>query len=120
MGLLCNITRGTVVARHVRSAANAWERTVGLIGTRHLPLGAGLWLEPCGTVHTVGMRFAIDVLLLNKTGQVLAIAPNVPPLRPLVSHRSAAIVVELPAGSALQSVTVGDELVLVNDDTAVA
>ena len=114
MSLLCNITRGTVVADDVHSASSAWERAVGLIGRPELPAGGGLWLEPCSTVHTVGMRFTIDVVLLNKAGRVLAVAPNVPPLRPYVSHRSTAIIVELPAGSTLQSVTVGDELVLVN------
>jgi uncharacterized membrane protein (UPF0127 family) len=112
MSLLRNITRGTVVAHEVRSASSAWERTVGLIGAQDLPAGSGLWLEPCSTVHTIGMRFAIDVVLLNKSGRVLAVAPNVPPLRPFVSHRSTAIIVELPAGSTLESMNIGDELVL--------
>jgi uncharacterized membrane protein (UPF0127 family) len=116
LSLLCNLTRGTIVAHEVRSASNAWERAVGLIGTPGLPAGSGLWLEPCSTVHTVGMRFTIDVVLLNKAGRVLAIAPNVPPLRPYVSHRSTAIVVELPAGATSQSVCIGDELVLVNEE----
>jgi uncharacterized protein len=113
MSLLCNITRGTVVAHEVRSASSAWERTVGLIGAQDLPAGSGLWLEPCSTVHTIGMRFAIDVVLLNESGRVLAVAPNVPPLRPFVSHRSTAIIVELPAGSTLESMNIGDELALV-------
>jgi len=113
MSKLCNLTRGTVMAHEVRSASTAWERTVGLIGSPDLAPGGGLWLEPCSTVHTVGMRFAIDVVLLNRAGRVLAIAPNVPPLRPYVSHRSTAIIVELPAGSTLQNVNVGDELVLI-------
>ena len=117
MSVLCNLTTGTVVAREIRNATKPWERAVGLIGMRELDPSGGLWLEPCSTVHTIGMRFPIDVVLLNREGRVVAIAPNVPPLRPYVSHRSTAIIVELPAGSSAQhAIELGDELVLVNDE----
>jgi uncharacterized membrane protein (UPF0127 family) len=116
VSILCNITNGTVVASAVRNPTTTWRRMVGLIGARELAPSDGMWLEPCSTIHTMGMRFPIDVVLLNSEGRVVAIAPNVPPLRPFVSHRSTAIVVELPAGSAAQSVRLGDELVLVNED----
>jgi hypothetical protein len=116
MSILCNITSGTVVANAVCNPTTSWRRMVGLIGARELGPGGGLWLEPCSTIHTMGMRFPIDVVLLNREGRVVAIAPNVPPLRPFVSHRSTAIIVELPAGSTAHNVQLGDELVLVNDD----
>ena len=117
MSVLCNLTSGTVLASNVRNAMTPWERAIGLIGERGLEPDSGLWLEPCSTVHTIGMRFPIDVLLLDRGGRVVAIAPNVPPLRPFVSHRSTAIVVELPAGSSAQNgIRVGDELVLVTDE----
>ncbi len=118
--MLCNLTSGAVISREMRQAGNAWERAVGLIGAPELEPGGGLWLEPCSTIHTIGMRFAIDVVLLDRAGRVVAIAPNVPPLRPYVSHRSTAIIVELPAGSSADAISVGDELVLVNDEAASA
>jgi uncharacterized membrane protein (UPF0127 family) len=116
MSVLCNLTSGTVVANSVRAATTPWERVVGLIGARELEAEGGLWLEPCSTIHTMGMRFPIDVVLMDRAGRVVAIAPNVPPLRPFVSHKSTAIIVELPAGSTAEKVRLGDELVLVNDD----
>ena len=116
MSILCNITSGTVVANAVRNPTTSWRRMVGLIGARELGPGDGLWLEPCSTIHTMGMRFPIDVVLLNREGRVVAIAPNVPPRRPFVSHRNTAIIVELPAGSTAENVRLGDELVLVNED----
>jgi uncharacterized membrane protein (UPF0127 family) len=116
MSVLCNLTSGTVVANSVRAATTPWERVVGLIGARELEAEGGLWLEPCSTIHTMGMRFPIDVVLLDRAGRVVAIAPNVPPQRPFVSHKSTAIIVELPAGSTAEKVRLGDELVLVNDD----
>jgi uncharacterized membrane protein (UPF0127 family) len=116
VSVLCNLTSGTVVANAVRAASTPWERVVGLIGARELEAEGGLWLEPCSTIHTMGMRFPIDVVLMDRAGRVVAIAPNVPPLRPFVSHKSTAIIVELPAGSTAEKVRLGDELVLVNDD----
>ncbi|HEY5349761.1 MAG TPA: DUF192 domain-containing protein, partial [Candidatus Lustribacter sp.] len=93
-----------------------WQRAIGLIGEPELDPEGGLWLEPCSAVHTIGMRFPIDVLLLDRAGCVVAIAPSVRPLRPYVSHRSTAIVVELPAGSSAQNgIRIGDELVLVTE-----
>jgi uncharacterized protein len=118
MSVLCNLTSGTVVANAVRNPTTSWRRMIGLIGARELEAGGGLWLEPCSTIHTMGMRFPIDVVLLNRDGRVVAIAPNVPPLRPFVSHRSTAIIVELPAGSTADNVRLGDELVLVNEGDA--
>lgn len=116
VSLLCNLTRGTVLAS-VRDAETPWERAIGLIGRQHIEPDGGLWLQPCSTVHTIGMRFPIDVLLLDRCGRIVAIAPDVPPLRPFVSHRSTAIIVELPAGaSSRNGFQVGDELVLVADD----
>ncbi len=111
--MLRNLTSGAVLATKMRQARSPWERLAGLIGARPLDPEGGLWLEPCGAIHTVGMRFAIDVLLLDPAGFILAIAPNVPPMRPHVTHRGTAIVVELPAGSAARSaIGPGDRLSL--------
>ena len=41
------------------------HRLVGLVGARGLPPGTGLLLARCRSVHTFGMRFAIDVLFVT-------------------------------------------------------
>jgi len=115
MGVLRNVTRGAVIAREMRQADSPWQRMVGLIGACALDPDGGLWIEPCSAIHTIGMRFAIDVLFLDRAGCVVAIAPSVPPLRPYISHRNAAIIVELPAGSVAQNmICPGDELALIS------
>jgi uncharacterized membrane protein (UPF0127 family) len=116
--MLRNVTSGAVVARHMRKAASPWQRMAGLIGARALDPEGGLWIEPCSAIHTIGMRFAIDVVFLDRTGRVVALASDVPPLRPSIAHRGTAIVVELPAGRATHdAICVGDELVYVNSDS---
>jgi uncharacterized membrane protein (UPF0127 family) len=54
-----NSRSGVVVGRRVTVADRWWRRAFGLMGRRHLAPGEGLLLEPCSSVHTLGMRFPI-------------------------------------------------------------
>jgi uncharacterized membrane protein (UPF0127 family) len=74
-------------------------RMKGLLGRRSLEPGEGLLLQPAGSVHTAFMRFAIDVVFLDRDLRVLRVAPSVAPWR-LVAQRGAKAVLELPAGTA--------------------
>jgi uncharacterized membrane protein (UPF0127 family) len=74
-------------------------RMKGLLGRRSLGAREGLLLRPAGSVHTAFMRFAIDVVFLDRELRVLRVAPSVPPWR-LVAQRGAKAVLELPAGAA--------------------
>ncbi|NLT55766.1 MAG: DUF192 domain-containing protein [Actinomycetales bacterium] len=77
-------------------AATAAERRRGLLGTDAL-VGA-LWLQPCSSVHCVGMRYPIDVALLNRRGRVLAVRTLRPGRMTMPSPRVRAVV-EAPAGA---------------------
>jgi uncharacterized protein len=69
-----------------------------LLGLAHLDstaAGPGLLIPRCATVHTFGMRFALDVRFLDEGDEVLE-RILVPPRR-FVAHRGAAAVLELPA-----------------------
>jgi len=56
-------------------------RMRGLLGRRSLPNGQGLLIERCGSIHTIGMRFAIDVVFLDSAWRVCRVARNVRPGR---------------------------------------
>jgi uncharacterized membrane protein (UPF0127 family) len=47
------------------------ERARGLLG--RVGVATGLVLRPGSSVHTLGMRFAIDVVFVRRDGQVLAV-----------------------------------------------
>ena len=66
-------TRGSVVGEQVRVADGVWSRFVGLLGSASLAPGAGLLLYPSQGVHTLGMRFAIDVVFLSQDFKVVAL-----------------------------------------------
>jgi uncharacterized membrane protein (UPF0127 family) len=59
--------------------------------------GAGLLIPRCRSVHTFGMRFALDLVFLDGDGAVISIRRAVPPRR-LAGFRGATAVLELPAG----------------------
>ncbi len=75
------------------------SRLVGLIGRRSLDPGVGLWLRPCDAVHTVGLRFEIDVVFVDAAGRVKRVDECVRPWRVRICL-GAHSVVELAAGEA--------------------
>jgi uncharacterized membrane protein (UPF0127 family) len=72
-------------------------RLRGLLGHRAPPPFA-LRLERCRCVHTVGMRFALDLHWLDGEGTVLRVDRGVPPGRVRACRRAHAVV-EVPVGA---------------------
>lgn len=72
---------GRVWVAQVAVAETLPARMRGLIGRRELPAGRGLLIEDCGSIHTVGMRFPIDVVFLDRAWRVHRVCRNVPPGR---------------------------------------
>jgi uncharacterized membrane protein (UPF0127 family) len=83
----------------VRLARSFWSRLRGLLGRRTLPAQKGILLDPCSSVHTIGMQFPIDIVFLSRDDQVLAIHKRVAPGRLCISVRGARRVLELACGS---------------------
>jgi uncharacterized membrane protein (UPF0127 family) len=94
-----NQTRGITIAAWVSQAFTSESRRKGLLGCESLPPGEGLWILPCEGVHTFGMRFAIDIIYLDRHRRVRKVVRNVRPWRISVCL-SAHSVLELPAGAA--------------------
>lgn len=88
---------GDVVLPLVSRADSLFERTRGLLGRPEPNPGEGLLLKRCSAIHTIGMRYAIDLVYLDAHDQVVGLAPAVSPFR-FSWHRRAAATVELRAG----------------------
>jgi uncharacterized protein len=54
-------------------AEGPWDRLVGLAGLPAMPAGAALLIPRCRSVHTFGMRFALDVLFVTIEGRSLIV-----------------------------------------------
>ncbi|MGC9199915.1 MAG: DUF192 domain-containing protein [Acidobacteriaceae bacterium] len=107
---IVNLTRQTILADRVEVADRAATRNRGLLGRNGLEPGEGLWIIPCGAVHTIGMRFAIDLVYLDRKKQVKKVCSCVRPWR-MSACLSAHSVVELTAGTVCSTRTrPGDKL----------
>jgi uncharacterized membrane protein (UPF0127 family) len=87
----------------VSVAWSAWSRLRGLLGRPAPAAGTGLLLPGCSSVHTIGMRYAIDVVFLDADARILSVRPRVQPGRWFVAHRGAAFALEMAAGEAAES-----------------
>ncbi len=105
--------RGVLLAGKAERAVSFADRLRGLLGRPSLGPGAALLLERCGAVHTVGMRFALDLVFVDRAWRVTRIIRNVRPGRLMVCGGwHAARVMESEAGCLeLSDMRVGDTLV---------
>jgi uncharacterized protein len=105
----------------VEVAETARERARGLLGRSALAPGCAMWLAPCRSIHTVGMRFAIDVAFLDREARVLTICEEVRPFRLVWGGWRASGVLEFAAGElARLRITRSQQLLLPADDAPAA
>jgi uncharacterized protein len=105
-----NQSRETTLADRAQIADTSRTRKTGLLKHDRLERGEGLWITPCEGVHTVGMKFPIDVLFLDKRRKVVKIRAAMPRWR-MAACLWAHSVLELPSGTAAATnTTAGDQL----------
>ncbi|MEX0803762.1 MAG: DUF192 domain-containing protein [Candidatus Binatia bacterium] len=106
-----NLTKNTWLATKIRKADNFITRLVGLLKRSTLGPEEALWLMPSKGIHTIGMKFPIDVVFLDKSNFVLGIVSGMVPNRIGGIKLRAYSVLELPNGTIKKSHTeVGDQL----------
>ncbi len=91
-----DLPQAEVLGLRVPVAATPLSRLLGLALLRRESAPRGLLLERCRSIHTFGMRFALDVHFLNAEGTCIRSELGVGPRRMLV-ERGASAVLELPA-----------------------
>ena len=67
---------------------------------KKLPQGTGLFLVPCNSVHMCFMRFAIDVVYIDKEYKIIKVVKNLKPWVGLSMCRNAWATLEMTAGEA--------------------
>ena len=87
-----------MLADRLRAAHTHWSRLKGLLGTRTLEPGEGLWLRPCRQIHMFGMRYALDVVFLDDEFRVVRTVTELQPGRISPKVGQATSVLELPSG----------------------
>src|SRR5512146_2975935 len=98
-GFAFNRTRQAFLATQLTVADTHWRRLRRLLGTstQHFTFGKGLWIVPCHGVHTIAMRYPLDIVYLDNEDVVVHIEENVKPWRITPVRTDAMTVLELPA-----------------------
>jgi uncharacterized membrane protein (UPF0127 family) len=102
-----NRSRGTVLGERIEVADGFFTRLKGLLGRDGLGTGEGLLIVPSRGVHMFGMRFALDVLLLDSERRVAARYPALAPGKATGMHRGVRYALELPVGT-IDSTSTGE------------
>jgi uncharacterized protein len=108
--VLINERTRSPIATEVELASTRATRRRGLLGRDSLPPSSALMLTPCLAVHTAFMRFAIDVLFLDRELTVVGMKRRLRPWR-AAAQRGAYSALELAAGESERlKIEVGDRL----------
>ncbi|HUY95684.1 MAG TPA: DUF192 domain-containing protein [Terracidiphilus sp.] len=105
-----NLTRQTEIGARIAVADRGPRRRKGLLGRTGLEEGEGLWIVPCEAVHTFGMRFAIDLVYLDRGRRVLKVRHGVVPSRISGCFRAHSILELRPGTIAATSTEPGDQM----------
>jgi uncharacterized protein len=86
-----------VLADSAEVADTSAKRRTGLLKHDGLAPGQGLWIVPCESVHSFFMKFAIDLVYLDRKHKVRKMRHSMAPWRMSICL-SAHSILELPAG----------------------
>ena len=82
----------------VMVADSFFARLAGLMFRQKLPSATGLLLVPCNSVHMCFMRFAIDVVYIDKEYNIIKVVKNLKPWIGLSMCSKAWATLEMTAG----------------------
>lgn len=108
---IINLTKNSWLATKVKKADSFLTRLVGLLKRNNMGPEEALWLVPSKGIHTIGMKFPIDVIFLDRGKKVINLISSLSPYRVTSFYLRADSLVELPNGMIKKSHTeVGDQL----------
>lgn len=114
-----NPQRGTSLGEAIEVADTAVRRVKGLLGRECLEDGQGLLFKQCSSLHTLFMRFPIDIVFMDKKGKVLKTAKAVKPFKLVAAPLRAYYALELPDNAIVRSETrTGDHLTFAEEEGA--
>jgi uncharacterized membrane protein (UPF0127 family) len=111
-GQVFNEKNGEMIAEKVVFAHTWLSRLKGLLGTKSLSEDAGMWLKPCNGIHTMWMRYAIDVIYLTQENKISKLVSSIKPNRFCNGVKGTVSVLELKSGQIEKNeLLVGDQLI---------
>lgn len=108
-----NQTRQTQIANQARLADSFMSRLVGLLKTPSLEQGQGLVITSCQQIHMFFMKYALDVIFIDKNNHVVGLVEHIKPGHVSPFYWSASKAIEVPAGTIqLTQTALGDHITI--------
>lgn len=104
-----------ILVGNLTVADSIFKRAKGLLGRTSLASDSGLLLKPCKAVHTFGMKFAIDIVFIDRGNRAIKVIKALKPNRMTAIYCNAATVLELSSGSTTEAqLAQGDYLEIID------
>lgn len=108
---IINKRTGANIASRAKIAKSFLAKAVGLLLKKSFEHGEGLVFERCNGVHTLFLRFELDLIYVNKEKIVTKVIENFPKGKFSPFAFKASDLIELPAGTIKNTGTmIGDQL----------
>lgn len=112
---IINKSKNTVLANKGQLADTFLSRMVGLLAHSDLPSGEALVITRCNSIHMLFMRFAIDVIFVDKAHNVVGLVRDIKPFRLSRIYSRAFYAVECPVGVIDQTRTCEGDVIAWDD-----
>ena len=94
------INNNRIVTKNAELADSFFTRFRGLMFRESIAQDYALFITPCNQIHMLNMKFALDVIYLAESGEVLKIERNVQPGKICKTVKQAKSVIEVNAFAA--------------------
>lgn len=113
--IILNKTKQTVLSKHATLADTVFSRLKGLLGKKNIGNDEALIITQCRSIHMFFMKFAIDVIFIDRKNIVVGVVKNIKPFQMSSYFFHAAAAIELPVGVIASSETQkGDQIAIQN------
>ncbi len=108
-----NTRSGDLIAGTLLTLSPNFQKTLRHISRHGLPSDCALWISPCHAIYTVGMKYPVDIIFLDKYGVVVKLLRCFPPNCYAESASNTISALELPNNRISESgIEIGDKLEL--------
>lgn len=97
---------------NVLTAVTFLERAGGLLFRPKINMNEVLYLKPCNSVHTLGMKYSIDVVYLNRAGIIIKVIDGMKPYRASYCTSSKTVLEFISGVAKKMNLRVGDQLLI--------
>lgn len=104
-----NKTKNKIIFNNLEEANTYTKRLKGLLCKKHIESDYALIIYPCKGIHTLFMKFLIDLIVLNKQKEVIIKYSNIEPFKIIKGTKEWYYVIECHNDKS-EEVEVGDKL----------